>query len=221
MKNTLQKIKVIALALILAVGVQTAFAWYVPLQAPPEGNTSAPLNVGADLQIKVGGLTVGNTQVADAGLTVKGKTVTEGSLKVNTSVSAPYDIGFITFGKSIFNGAITLADGSQGAGKVLTSDANGVASWQAVPVASGGGGGGTSPSVPVPGTICGGYTWQGYSGGVPVGHMVGHNAWGCAGYGPAETGYSPDWTCVAPAQKISITTPTGSIPAFSGLCLYL
>jgi hypothetical protein len=30
----------------------------------------------------------------------------------------------------VFNGTVKIADGSQGAGKVLTSDANGLASWK-------------------------------------------------------------------------------------------
>ena len=83
-KNTRISLFIIP-AIVVGLGVNIVFAgWFVPLQTAPEGNAAAPLNVGADLQTKVGGLTVGNTQASDAGLTVKGKTKTEGGLIIET-----------------------------------------------------------------------------------------------------------------------------------------
>ena len=55
-----QSAKVLAIALVLSVGVQYAFAWTGPTQAPPSGNTSAPINVSATSQVKSGGLGVTN-----------------------------------------------------------------------------------------------------------------------------------------------------------------
>ncbi len=56
MQNILQSLKTIALALILALGLNFAMAWTGPTQAPPGGNTSAPVNVGTSNQTKTGGL---------------------------------------------------------------------------------------------------------------------------------------------------------------------
>jgi hypothetical protein len=51
---------VIALVLFSAFA---AFAWTGPTQAPPNGNASAPINVGSADQIKVGGISVGAISV--------------------------------------------------------------------------------------------------------------------------------------------------------------
>ncbi len=48
--------KVLTIALFLSVGVSYAFAWTGPTQAPPSGNTPAPINVSATSQIKSGDL---------------------------------------------------------------------------------------------------------------------------------------------------------------------
>mgnify|MGYP000408524286 CR=1 FL=1 len=41
--------------------------------------------------------------------------------------------GIAVFGSSIFTGSVKIADGTQGLGKILTSDAQGNASWQFPP----------------------------------------------------------------------------------------
>ncbi len=57
-------IKVIALALLLALGISyVSAAWIGPTEAPPLGNVSAPVNVGDGTQIKVGQLTAGGLNV--------------------------------------------------------------------------------------------------------------------------------------------------------------
>lgn len=43
------------------------------------------------------------------------------------------DGNFAVFGNAAFTGKVRIVDGTQGAGRVLTSDANGVASWQPLP----------------------------------------------------------------------------------------
>jgi hypothetical protein len=56
MKSTFSTIKIITLALILSIGLSQVFAWTGPTQAPPNGNTSAPLNVSSSAQTKTGNL---------------------------------------------------------------------------------------------------------------------------------------------------------------------
>lgn len=102
MKTITQSIKVLILALVLAVGISYVSAWTGPTATPPAGNTDSPINVGTTAQIKNGGLSLNSLLVS---------------------------------------GQVSIVDGTQGSGKVLTSDANGVASWAAV--ASGGAGAGS------------------------------------------------------------------------------
>jgi hypothetical protein len=100
-------IKLFLIALILAAGVSYISAWTGPTAPAPGNNVDAPINVGYDSQSKLG------------------------QLFLNTSPSNPYAVGLSVFGTSIFNGPVQIADGTQGSGKVLTSDASGTASWQA------------------------------------------------------------------------------------------
>lgn len=120
-QKIIQNIKSIILALILVAGVSYVSAystWTAPTATAPGNNTDTPLNVSNTGQIKVGGLTL-NTGGATNGLVVdKGLTILKGGLQFPTGA---------------------------GAGKVLTSDASGNASWAA---AAGGGG-------VVTGTLCG------------------------------------------------------------------
>lgn len=119
--HILQSIKTIILALILAFGVQVASAaWTSAPASAPAGNVDAPLNVGSITQRKLG------------------------QLQVNTGLT--YAIGLISSGISYFNGnvgigtnapstqlevvgQVKITGGSPGAGKVLVSDATGLASW--------------------------------------------------------------------------------------------
>lgn len=90
----LETFKITFLALLLTVGIGYVFAAWTPAPAnPPNGNTDAPINVGASAQTKTGALTLGDL----------------------TS-------GYVT--------KFAVKDGSQGAGRVLTSDANGNAKWR-------------------------------------------------------------------------------------------
>ena len=98
----MKNIKAFLLAAALLIGVQYASAaWSNPSALPPNSNTDAPLNVGDSLQQKLG------------------------SLAINTNTSNPYAVGLTVFGQ------VQIVDGTQGAGKILTSNANGVASWVA------------------------------------------------------------------------------------------
>ena len=112
--KTLQTVKIILLALILATGLQyvSAASWLAPTSAPPAGNTAAPINEGVNGQTKDGGLTVG--------------------LANNVS------LGF-----RVAHGGVRFDSPSLGAptsGYVLKSDGAGNVTWQADAVGSGGGG---------------------------------------------------------------------------------
>ncbi len=52
----IQTIKIILFAFVLTIGVNYVYAWTGPTQGPPNGNVSAPINVGTENQIKSAGL---------------------------------------------------------------------------------------------------------------------------------------------------------------------
>jgi hypothetical protein len=111
-------IKTFLIAAVLATGVQvSAQTWTAPVSSPPANNTPAPLNVGASGQTKDGGLVLGHT----------------------LSNSPTGCSGGPCIGLRIENGKLKITDGSQAAGKVLTSDATGLATWSDAP-------GGTLPA---------------------------------------------------------------------------
>ncbi len=113
-----------AIAVVIA-GASIVTAWTGPTAIAPAGNVAAPINVGAIAQEKTGPLALLN------GLSVYGASGFLGDLWVNANVR-------------IFGPGKTLViDEGKGAGKVLTSDANGVASWR-TPT----GGGGVDPNSP-------------------------------------------------------------------------
>jgi hypothetical protein len=121
MKTITAQAKIIVLALALALGisyVSAAGTWTGPTATPPGGNVDTPVNVGNNAQSKAGDLSVG-------------------AFLANLN---SLFLGNVTIGTTAAPATLTIKDGSQGAGKVLTSDANGVASW-------GAGGGGTTPGI--------------------------------------------------------------------------
>ncbi len=59
MRTTLiDTLRLVALASVLCVGVSYALAWTGPTAAPPSGDTPAPVNVSATVQVKSGSLGV-------------------------------------------------------------------------------------------------------------------------------------------------------------------
>lgn len=172
--NITQTIKILILALILAVGAQYALADWTPAPAgAPANNVDAPVNVSTYLQKKLG------------------------ALWVNTSSSDPNVVGFVSFGQSVFNGPVKIIDGTQGANKVLTSDADGLASWAPS--------GGTHGYTVLSGS--GSYT-------VPAGvtsievHVVGGGASG-ERYGGMGGGYATSIMSVTPGQVIAYAVGAG------------
>ena len=80
MKQLIQPIKILILAIVLSIGVSYVYAWTGPASAPPEGNTPVPINVGATTQVKIGGLGVTNL-IADS--------VTVGATANTSAITAP------------------------------------------------------------------------------------------------------------------------------------
>lgn len=115
----------IAVLLTAAVsfGVNALAATFAePSSAPPANNAYAPLDTGPNANAKVGGLSL------NSGGAINGLIVRSGNVGIGpaTSLLAKLDV----------QGTIRIADGTQGAGKVLTSDANGVASWSSAPASA-------------------------------------------------------------------------------------
>ncbi len=203
-------IKVITLALLLALGISYVSAqWSGPTAGPPNNNVSAPINVGSADQTKTGKLGVGSLVVGVGGsiispntLSSYGSTTIQGSKNgwsgINFRDSAGANSGTLMMNPTysgFYNGAdsawrwyvdnagntiqpgaasiagtatvggLKIATGA-GAGKVLTSSADGTGTWQAAaagpagptgPIgptgpAGGGGSGGTVTNRPI-GTI--------------------------------------------------------------------
>jgi hypothetical protein len=82
--------------------------------------------VGTDASTDVGTLPA---------MTIEGISTNSASARINWPIvygNTPPPYNFMVNGTSYFSGAIAINDGTQGANKVLTSDANGSATWQTV-----------------------------------------------------------------------------------------
>jgi len=112
-----QKIRVILKSFfvlgLFALSLQAIATWQPPSTAPAGGNAQPPINVGTTSQIKS----------SDLGLT--------GNFVANSAIfnSTLNVAGNATFNSLATFGQIKITGGSPGANKVLTSDANGLASW--------------------------------------------------------------------------------------------
>lgn len=144
-KSTMQTLKVVILTLVLAMGVNYVFAvdWAPPSSNPPAGNTPAPLNVTVNGQVKDGGLVLNASRTATYGLQVM-NTASQYGLVVTSN--GRVGIGNLPDNASLdIFGNIRIRGGTPGAGKVLTSDAEGLGTWEEP--AGGGGGGGITGGV--------------------------------------------------------------------------
>lgn len=110
-----QTAKIILLASILTPTLPL-FAYVGPTAIPPGGNPPAPINVGSTSQVKMGGLEL------KSGLSVYNESF-------SNLIGLLVDANSALFYVNLFQ----IANGTQGFGKVLTSDANGFASWQEPP----------------------------------------------------------------------------------------
>lgn len=121
-KNYMQQTASLVVLSLLLVGAQSLWAWTEPSVAPPNGNVDPPINTSTSPQTKKGALVVNGTASAAIGLLVP-----DGRIEVGDRAGAtvPGDVGLGIFGKKF-----RLMDGTEGAGKVLTSNANGLARWE-------------------------------------------------------------------------------------------
>ncbi|MCC7004559.1 hypothetical protein IT397_01430 [Candidatus Nomurabacteria bacterium] len=102
MKTLIQIVKSFLVSVIIVAGLSYVYAWTSNTQAPTGGNTNPPIDVGNLSQTKLGSLNMLQ------GFTVVG----------NTTID-------LTSG-----GNLQIQDGSEGEGKVLTSDSEGNVSWR-------------------------------------------------------------------------------------------
>lgn len=65
--------RIIVLGIILGVSIQVVYAWTGPASAPPGGNVSGPLTVGAGVQTKAGKLQTASTVATDPATTLATK----------------------------------------------------------------------------------------------------------------------------------------------------
>jgi len=102
------------IVLIVGLGLALNFvlaAWSEPTVAPPSGNVEAPVNVSGTQQNLSAAKTIGGFSLrVDKGFGVGGIFVADNDVQIA--------------------GQIKISGGGPGSGKVLTSDANGSASWQ-------------------------------------------------------------------------------------------
>ena len=152
MKKTIHYLSTILIAVIALIGVSYVQAdWSNPGCGPTGCNTPAPINVGSSEQTKIGTLKVG--VVGDA----------FGSILNSSGVTLR---GLLVNGGAQFNSTIIIP-ANKGSNKVLTSDSNGNATWQASQ---------SSSAAVLPGTICGFYDKDiGYGGTTHMAMCDGHN----------------------------------------------
>lgn len=154
MKTLKQSFLTIAIGLVLIAGI--SYAWTGPTANPPLNNASAPINVGDSPQIKDGALqvngfkSIGTSEFVGPAV-FKGGTNKDGYTSFfPNSNGKNYIRGTTIIGDSDMDnrvgigtadpiakldlvGNIKITDGTQGEGKVLTSDASGLASWAPIP----------------------------------------------------------------------------------------
>ena len=122
----LKKSLLLIIAIILVLGLSVSFqsllaAWTAPAANPPTCSTGdpgcdAPLNAGPLIQPKSGALWLNTNDLSPYGLIVE-----NGNVGIGTaSPGAKLEVA----------GQVKITGGTPGANKVLTSDANGLASWQ-------------------------------------------------------------------------------------------
>jgi len=137
---------VIAIGLIVGSSLQFVKAWVGPAAAPPGGNVGAPITTGLPLQQKEGNMYILNNNGKTNGLIVSNGRLIVDNGRVGIGTITP-KTKLDVVGSALFSGkvgigttdpatkldilgSIKINDGTQGNGKVLTSNANGKGSWQ-------------------------------------------------------------------------------------------
>ncbi|MEZ4103732.1 MAG: hypothetical protein R3B60_00380 [Candidatus Paceibacterota bacterium] len=115
--SIINNIKIVALAMILAVGISYTYAaWTSPTVAPPGGNVSAPINTSAISQYKDGPFGVGGFFTAYLGLSANNSRIIEVATPIDgtDAVNKDYVDAATAGGSSMFNscGATTVGGSS-------------------------------------------------------------------------------------------------------------
>jgi ribosomal protein S6E (S10) len=145
MKKNFKGISLVLSVLVVSViTAYTVLAWMEPGSTPPNGNADAPINTGSTAQTKNGTFNIkgGSIGLIDSGGVAYSETINGGTLFLNNNIgitnmaigqNGNVGIGTVSPGAKLeVTGQIKVTGGSPAAGKVLTSDAAGLASWQAV-----------------------------------------------------------------------------------------
>ena len=132
--------KAIIVTGLLSLGVLYASAFTAPTSAPTGGNVAAPINTSSVTQTKTGGIgaqyfaggsarLLNNCSVIMCNFT--GTVIGKGDNPLGARLNGVP----LVFKGLIVNGFgnISIKDGNQAAGMVLTSDADGMATWQPLP----------------------------------------------------------------------------------------
>ena len=146
MKN---KIKSFALAILSVLTVSmiitcVVMAWTEPAGTPPVSNVAAPINSGSVNQTKTAALGFGNgtifgitywiDKIGDDLAFKTGNNLATAVTNFFIGSNGYVGIGTTNPGTNLeINGQIKITGGDPGVNKVLTSDANGKASWQDLP----------------------------------------------------------------------------------------
>ena len=138
-----QSILVIVVGLALAAGLSYA-EWKSATANPPNENAPAPLNVSSTAQAKAGYLSIGTTENPTVSLNVKGSSKFSDTAQFFKNVIVSHgNVGIGTTGPAerleVLGKTKTTflqVTPSAGEGRVLTSDADGNASWRELPLSS-------------------------------------------------------------------------------------
>lgn len=118
-KNMLNAGKILLVFFSMLFTLQAMAEWSAPTQSPPSSiSTLVPLNTSSNAQFKNG------TIIFQALKTFQTTLLATDSGSVGIGTNVP-DVN----AKLDLIGRVKITDGTEGAGKVLTSDANGLASW--------------------------------------------------------------------------------------------
>ena len=106
MKKHITKFLILTIILTAALSVNYLFAaWVGPTEAPPGGNTSAPIHVGSTNQVKDGGLSVNALSVFGSEY-VQGNLDVDGGLEVgNTTTETAGTIRWTGSDLEVYNGS--------------------------------------------------------------------------------------------------------------------
>lgn len=165
------------LVICFSVGFYVFAAWKEPASNPPDGNVGAPINVGSVTQVKDGGLGI------NGAFTTVSTTVLAANAGTNVGIGVAVPTSKLDVSGTVKATGLQITGGAPGAGKILTSDASGVATWQA---AAGGGSVSTAQNIRT-------------------------TNWGVFTGVNAEVNYAAGWVDLPAENNLSVTVASGKV----------